>query len=208
MALVATWPRPGRNRALTRAVFAAHLATSLPPRCHFVAVFATILPLLPSIMRNVKWQERANRLEFGIRAEDAPDTRPKSGKNGNVDLPSQHCRPNRVPTCRYQTAVAQVVGLSITRAEPGLPLAFMPGRVYHTSASPRGGVRARSGIPITPPTCRHPAPLRLNCQIAKNDVLTGDVRFSGYADRVRIVADISSPRQPSTSLCVPPCPLW
>jgi len=54
----------------------------LPNRCRF-------LPLLPPITRNVKLPRAANGLEFGIRAEDAPDATSKSGKNGNVDHPSQ-----------------------------------------------------------------------------------------------------------------------
>jgi hypothetical protein len=66
------------------AVFATHLAISLP-------LFAAILPLLPSITPNVKLPDRANRLECGIGEENTPDTKAKSGKNGNVDHPSQLC---------------------------------------------------------------------------------------------------------------------
>src|SRR5690348_10708388 len=71
------------------------LPPTLPHRCRF-------LPLLPPITPNVKLAIPANPLEFGIRAEAAPDTKSKSGKNGNVDHPSQH-------------------------RHLGLPLAFMPG---------------------------------------------------------------------------------
>src|SRR5690348_5060344 len=47
------------------------------------------LPLLPPITPNVKSSIPANPLEFGIREEATPDTKSKSGKNGNVDHPSQ-----------------------------------------------------------------------------------------------------------------------
>jgi hypothetical protein len=59
------------------AVFAIPLAISLP-------FLAAILPLLPPRTPNVTLAILANRLEFGSRGEGAPDTRPKSGKNGNV----------------------------------------------------------------------------------------------------------------------------
>src|SRR5690348_17076979 len=49
-----------------------------------VAVFATILPLLPPITRNVKSPTHTTRLEFSVSAESASETLPKSGKNGNV----------------------------------------------------------------------------------------------------------------------------
>src|SRR5690348_17687166 len=67
------------------AVFVAHRAI----RCHFLAA---ILPLLPPITRNVTFAEAAKRLEFSIREEIARDAPSKSGKNGNVDQDSQHCR--------------------------------------------------------------------------------------------------------------------
>src|SRR5689334_21619782 len=66
------------------------LPPTLPHRCHF-------LPLLPPITRNVKLRETANRLELGIRAEDDVDHRVKSGKNGNVDQPTQHCHSHPSP---------------------------------------------------------------------------------------------------------------
>ena len=72
----------------TLAVFAAHLATS----CRFCHPHCRFLPLLPPITRNVKLLRAANPLEFGIRAENVPDTRPKGGKNGNVNHRGQHCR--------------------------------------------------------------------------------------------------------------------
>jgi hypothetical protein len=67
------------------------LPPTLPFRCHFfrdLAAFAT---------HNAKRQvhEGGKPLECGIRAEGAPDTRPKSGKNGNVDRATQHCRTGR-----------------------------------------------------------------------------------------------------------------
>jgi hypothetical protein len=65
------------------AVSAAHRATVLP-------FLAAILPLLPPTTRNVTLPRAANRLECGIREESAPDAKCKSGKNGNVDHPSQH----------------------------------------------------------------------------------------------------------------------
>jgi hypothetical protein len=71
--------------ALTVAIFAADLATSLPHHCRF-------LPLLPSITRNDKLSSAANRLEFGIWPETTLDITLKSGKNGNVHHSSQHCR--------------------------------------------------------------------------------------------------------------------
>jgi hypothetical protein len=67
-----------------RAVFAAHLATSLP-------FLATIVPLLPPITPNVKSPWVANRLEFDVCEESHADQRSKSGKNGNVHQSSQHC---------------------------------------------------------------------------------------------------------------------
>jgi len=51
---------------------------------------AAIVPFLPPITRNVKLPRAAKPLQFGIREEYALDTQPKSGKNGNVDHPSQH----------------------------------------------------------------------------------------------------------------------
>jgi len=69
------------------AVFAADLATSLP-------FFATILPLLPPRTRNVTSVWAANRLECGVWVETATNTKTQSGKNGNVDHPTQHCHPS------------------------------------------------------------------------------------------------------------------
>jgi hypothetical protein len=65
----------------SRAVFAGRLATS----CRF-------LPLLPPITPHVKLSDRANRLELVGRADPARAPHVKSGKNGNGDHPSQHCR--------------------------------------------------------------------------------------------------------------------
>src|SRR5690242_14806886 len=82
-------PAASRNVA----VFAAHLATS----CRFCHPPCRFLPLLPPITPNVKFLQAANRLEFGIREETILDTRPKSGKNGNVHQFSQHCRNSLSP---------------------------------------------------------------------------------------------------------------
>src|SRR5689334_16240519 len=68
----------------TLAVFAAHLATSLPHRCHIVATSCRILPFLPPITPNVKLPIPANPLQFRLREEVPPDTPSKNGKNGNV----------------------------------------------------------------------------------------------------------------------------
>jgi len=86
---VATW-RYGESIDMAAirhilAVFAAHVATSLP-------WLAAILPPLPPITPSVKFPRDANRLEFSIREERATDQKSKSGKNGNVDHPTQHCR--------------------------------------------------------------------------------------------------------------------
>ena len=76
------------------------MPTSPPNHAVFatcVAVFcrdlAGSLPLLPPITPNVKLSQAANRLECGVREEIAPDATSQSGKNGNVDHPSQLCRP-------------------------------------------------------------------------------------------------------------------
>jgi hypothetical protein len=71
--------------APNRAVFAIHLAISLP-------FLAAILPLLLPITQNVTWPIPANPLECGIRTGRAAITHVKSGKNGNVHRSSQHCR--------------------------------------------------------------------------------------------------------------------
>src|SRR5689334_10665043 len=54
--------------------------------CHF-------LPLLPPITPNVKLPIPANRLEFSGQPHPPHESFSKSGKNGNVDHPSQHCHP-------------------------------------------------------------------------------------------------------------------
>jgi hypothetical protein len=69
--------------------FSPLIVPSVAVSCHFLAA---MLPFLPPRTRNVTLPPPANRLEFSIREEDTPDTRPKSGKNGNVDHPSQLCR--------------------------------------------------------------------------------------------------------------------
>src|SRR5690349_1805007 len=88
--------------------FAIPLATSLP-------FLAAILSLLPSIARNVKFAETANRLECGIREENALFTKCKSGKNGNVDHPSQHCHTRLRPPLSPQGEGLGVRNLSPRR---------------------------------------------------------------------------------------------
>src|SRR5579859_886392 len=51
---------------------------------HHLAVFATFLPFLPAITRNVKFVIRSTRLESSISGKSHVATLPKSGKNGNV----------------------------------------------------------------------------------------------------------------------------
>src|SRR5579859_3447698 len=113
---------PDRNRACDSvntanthqnvAVFATHLAISLP-------LLAAILPSLPPITPNVKLPIRANRLEFKIRMESAPDTKSKSGKNGNVDHPSQLCRTihlaRRPPVAYTEAAMSTAVITDLTK---------------------------------------------------------------------------------------------
>src|SRR5690349_10756913 len=53
-----------------------------------------ILPLLPPITRSVKLPIRATWLEFRHGPQLPPNTPSQSGKNGNVDPASQHCRPS------------------------------------------------------------------------------------------------------------------
>ncbi len=61
------------------------------PPCHPLPLRCQIVPLLPPIARNVTFAQAANRLECGVREEIAPDTKCKSGKNGNVDWRGQLC---------------------------------------------------------------------------------------------------------------------
>src|SRR5690348_1885525 len=71
----------------------AHVTIPLPkvasPPCHILPLHCQILPLLPPITRNVKLPDRATRLELSIRAGSPFTKNVKSGKNGNVDHPSQ-----------------------------------------------------------------------------------------------------------------------
>ncbi len=71
-----------RNVAL---FFAVGLATSCHRPCHF-------LPFLPPITRNVKLPIPANPLEFRCEPDQCRESNAKSGKNGNVHRPTQHCR--------------------------------------------------------------------------------------------------------------------
>jgi hypothetical protein len=68
----------------TRAVFAIHLAI----RCHILAVFAADLAAFATLAHVAI---PANPLEIRDQRETCPDTPSKSGKNGNVDHPSQLC---------------------------------------------------------------------------------------------------------------------
>src|SRR5690348_16815294 len=71
----------------------AHVTIPLPkvasPPCHILPLHCQILPLLPPITRNVKLPDRGTRLELSIRAGSPFTKNVKSGKNGNVDHPSQ-----------------------------------------------------------------------------------------------------------------------
>ncbi len=63
-----------------------HMPKTATSPCHF-------LPLLPPITQNVKLSVPANPLGFSPRARSPRATPSKSGKNGNVHHPSQHCHP-------------------------------------------------------------------------------------------------------------------
>jgi hypothetical protein len=113
------------------AVLAAHRATSLP-------LLAAIVPLLPPRTRNVTLPKAAKPLEFGGRAEDAPEAKSKSGKNGNVDHPSQLCHAARLPSaCLLLDAPGATAYTGETEPTrevcpgnaPGLPSAFRPGNL-------------------------------------------------------------------------------
>jgi len=77
--------RPRPSTARNRSLGAPDRAGIGRNRAAHLAVFATILPPLPPITRNVKLPSPANPLQFSIREENALDTVPKSGKNGKVD---------------------------------------------------------------------------------------------------------------------------
>src|SRR5689334_19328500 len=62
------------------------VATVLPKVANRCCRF---LPLLPPITRNVKLPDRDTRLEFRLQAGSPLTKKAKSGKNGNVDHPSQ-----------------------------------------------------------------------------------------------------------------------
>src|SRR5690348_11802449 len=64
---------------------AVHVAIRLAT----LAVFATDLAAFAASTRSAN---PANRLECRAGAENTPDTTSKSGKNGNVDRSSGHCR--------------------------------------------------------------------------------------------------------------------
>src|SRR5689334_17855371 len=76
--------RCGRARPRPQTATSSSKAANLP--CRF-------LPLLPPRTRNVTLPDRANRLEFGVSTHCPVTSKLKSGKNGNVDHPSQHCHP-------------------------------------------------------------------------------------------------------------------
>src|SRR5689334_1285870 len=57
---------------------------TLPDRCRF-------LPLLPPTMRNVTLSISTNPLQFSLCPHPSHESISKSGKNGNVDHPSQLC---------------------------------------------------------------------------------------------------------------------
>src|SRR5690348_7629733 len=62
--------------------------------CHFCQIVA---PSLPRSCRFCRAPAKANLAmphEFTLRRACVPHTPSKNGKNGNVDDPSQHCRPH------------------------------------------------------------------------------------------------------------------
>src|SRR5690348_14908047 len=65
------------------------MATAANSSCHIVPRSCRSLPLLPPITQNVKSVIPANPLEFRPRAGSTPNTKSKSGKNGNVDCRGQ-----------------------------------------------------------------------------------------------------------------------
>jgi hypothetical protein len=112
----------------TFAVFAAHLATS----CRFCHPPCRFLPRLPPITRNVKLPHRAKWLEFRVWEETVPDTKSKSGKNGNVDHANQHCHQDYPRHLCWEASSESALRRSVKRigaCHPRLPLVFMPGRV-------------------------------------------------------------------------------
>jgi hypothetical protein len=88
---------PSAHRQPTSPKLATSPCRFCRPPCHPLPHRCRFLPLLPPITRNVKLLWTAKPLECGVREEDALDTRPKSGKNGNVDHPTQHCRDGGTP---------------------------------------------------------------------------------------------------------------
>src|SRR5690242_3938038 len=131
-----TWQRGGHHHPPEPCRFCR-------PPCHFLPDHCRFLPLLPPRTRNVKWSRPAKPLEFGNGAENVSDTPSQSGKNGNVDHPSQLCRtpPSRLTpfrlnaSCWAFTPVVPYAGHSWPR---WLPAARMPTRsANRASSSPR-----------------------------------------------------------------------
>jgi hypothetical protein len=99
------------------------------------------LPLLPPRTPNVTFPRPAKPLEFNIREEATPNTQSKSGKNGNVHHPSQHCRMGNAAT-ESDVALAWIVGISSIHADLALPLAFMPRSPRMPTPDPNGSIFA------------------------------------------------------------------
>jgi uncharacterized low-complexity protein len=75
--------------ATTLAVFAADLAA-------FATTLAALAAILATFAASTRPENPANRLECRAGTENTPDTKSKSGKNGNVDCHSQLYRRSRV----------------------------------------------------------------------------------------------------------------
>jgi hypothetical protein len=105
MSTCVLFPSTGRHTGAPRATSAAphpltaptcsaHTAATSPCRfcrrpCHPLPHRCQIVPLLPPITPHVKLPNRPTRLEFPPRADPRLAHNLKSGKNGNVDHPSQ-----------------------------------------------------------------------------------------------------------------------
>jgi hypothetical protein len=103
--------------------FGMNTPTSSSKPCHPLPLCCRFLPLLPPITPNVKFPHHAAGLEFGSRGEVAPQTNSKSGKNGNVDHPSQLCHAPSVNLLILRSSVFVLVVLH-PPPRPLCPLRF------------------------------------------------------------------------------------
>ena len=97
-----------------------HTAATSPcrfchPPCHFLPHRCRFLPLLPPITPHVKLPNRPTRLEFPPRADPRLAHNLKSGKNGNGDHPSHHCRSSSVPPRWYSPLFSFLRALRVLR---------------------------------------------------------------------------------------------